>query len=441
MALAAAGIVGVTGTPNAACLIIALSAFTLTAAVCHTELAKRRPDVGRLTGYYLLISVGGALGGVFSALLAPILFLGPWEYPLLLIAACLLRPPPLPARRGENWAIRGDLLLPVALTTLTVALLWAVNAAAPEVLRAMARVASIVVPGVALLWFAKRRVRLAMALAGFLLFPALVDVSDTLIMTRSFFGVHRVRRLPNEDLVVLQHGTTIHGVQSTRPGEELTPLGYYDRVGPFGRVFAALGRRASPITAVSVLGLGTGVLGCYARPGEVWTFREIDPVVERLARDDRWFHFMADCGNHPSVVLGDARLTLTADTAARYDLVIVDVFSSDSVPVHMLTREALALYFARLKPGGIVLFHVSNRYLDLTPVVTRLAAEAGAPVRHLLVPPVGATRRRIGAEVVAVAAPGGELNALAADGWDVPQPGPVLWTDERSDILGAIRWR
>jgi spermidine synthase len=190
-----------------------------------------------------------------------------------------------------------------------------------------------------------------------------------------------------------------------------------------------------------VLGLGTGVLGCYARPGEVWTFREIDPVVERLARDDRWFHFMADCGNHPSVVLGDARLTLTADTAARYDLVIVDVFSSDSVPVHMLTREALALYFARLKPGGIVLFHVSNRYLDLTPVVTRLAAEAGAPVRHLLVPPVGATRRRIGAEVVAVAAPGGELNALAADGWDVPQPGPVLWTDERSDILGAIRWR
>ncbi len=441
MALAAAGVVGMTGTPNASGLIIALSAFTLTAAVCHTELAKRRPDVGRLTGYYLLISVGGALGGVFSALLAPILFLCPWEYPLLLIAACLLRPPPLPARRGENWAIRGDLLLPVALTTLTVALLWAANAAVPEVLRAMARVASIVVPGVALLWFAKRRVRLAMALAGFLLFPALVDVSDTLIITRSFFGVHRVRRLPNEDLVVLQHGTTIHGVQSTRPGEELTPLGYYDRAGPFGRVFAVLGRRASPITAVSVLGLGTGALGCYARAGEAWTFHEIDPVVARLARDDRWFHFMAGCGNHPSVVLGDARLTLGADTAARYDLVIVDVFSSDSVPVHMLTREALALYFARLKPGGIVLFHVSNRYLDLTPVVARLAAEAGAPARHLLVPPVGATRRRIGAEVVAVAAPGGELNALAADGWDAPAPGPVLWTDERSDILGAIRWR
>jgi hypothetical protein len=440
MALAAAGLVGLSGTPNAAGLIISLSAFTLTAAVCHTELAQRRPDVRRLTSYYLLISVGGALGGVFGAVLAPGLFLGPWEYPLLLIAACLLRPPPLPAR-GENWAIRGDLLLPVVLTALAVSLLWAASPANPEALRPAALVASIVVPGVALLWFAKRRVRLAMALAGFLLFPALVDVSDTLMMTRSFFGVHRVRRLPYEDLVVLQHGTTIHGMQSTRPSEELTPLGYYDAAGPFGRLFAVLGRRASPITAVSVLGLGTGGLGCYARPSEVWTFREIDPVVERLARDDRWFHFMAGCGNHPAVVLGDARLSLAADTAARYDLVIVDVFSSDSVPVHMLTREALELYFARIKPGGIVLFHVSNRYLDLTPVVARLAMDAGAPARHLLVPPVGSERRRIGAEVVAVAAPGGELDALAADGWDAPQPGPVLWTDERSDILGVIRWR
>lgn len=192
MALAAAGLVGMSGTPNAAGPIISLSAFTLTAAVCHTELAQRRPDVRRLTGYYLLISVGGALGGVFSAVLAPVLFLGPWEYPLLLLAACLLRPPPLPAPLGENWAIRGDLPLPVALTALAIALLWAASPASPEALRPAARVASIVVPGAALLWFAKRRVRLAMALAAFLLFPALVDVSDTLMMTRSFFGVHHL---------------------------------------------------------------------------------------------------------------------------------------------------------------------------------------------------------------------------------------------------------
>ncbi len=440
IAFVAAALAGFTGARNLASLLISLGAFTFTAAVCHTELARRRPDVRRLTDYYLLISVGGALGGIFSALVAPVLFLGPWEYPLLLIAACLLRPPPASVRLGEDWAIRGDLLLPVALTALSTALVWAASSAGPEGLRSAARAASIIVPGTALLWFARRRVRLALSLAGFLLLPAYVDASGSLIMVRSFFGVHRVRSLINEDLVVLQHGTTIHGMQSTRPGEELMPLLYYDRAGPFGRLFAVLEKRALPITAVGVLGLGTGALGCYARRGEAWTFREIDPVVERLARDDRWFHFMGGCGNHPAVVLGDARLTLAADTAARYDLIVIDVFSSDSVPVHLLTREALAQYFARLKPNGIVLFHVSNRYLDLTPVVARLAADAGAPVRHLLVKPVGSDLRRIGAEVVAVGAPGSELDGLAADGWDLPQAGPVLWTDERSDVLRVIRW-
>ena len=139
-------------------------------------------------------------------------------------------------------------------------------------------------------------------------------------------------------------------------------------------------------------------------------------------------------------MLGDARVTL-ARSPNRYDVLIVDVFSSDSVPAHLLTREALALYFARLNPGGAVLFHVSNRYLDLAPVVARLAVDAGAPVRRLRVPTTAPSVRDSGAEAVAVAAPGGDLDALAADGWEIPQPGPVLWTDERSDILGVIRWR
>jgi len=232
IALAAAALAGLTVAHNVAGLFIALSAFTFTAAVCHTELARLRPDVRRLTGYYLLVSLGGALGGAFSALLAPVLFVGPWEYPLLLIAACLLRPPARPVRQSEDWAIRGDFLLPVALTALATALLWAASATESGALRSAANVASFAVPGMALLWFARRRVRLAMALASFLLFPAFVDASGALMMARSFFGGHRVRSLPDEDLVVLQHGTTVHGMQSTRPGEELMPLLYYDRAGP-----------------------------------------------------------------------------------------------------------------------------------------------------------------------------------------------------------------
>lgn len=442
-ALAGAALCGLINVPIAIGIPISLSVFALTAAVCHTELAQRRPDAAHLTGYFLFISLGGSLGGLFGALLAPLIFPGPWEYPLLLVAACLLRPPPspLPTRAQENWAIRGDLLLPVALTALAIALLWVAGPAGPEALRPVARIAAIALLGIALLRFSRRRMRLAMAMASCLLFPAFVDTSDTLAIKRSFFGVHRVRSLPNENLIVLQHGTTVHGMQSTRPGEEFAPIGYYDASGPFGRLFATLARRESPITSVGVFGLGAGGLGCYAKPGESWTFREIDPAVVRLAREERWFHFLSGCGNRPSIILGDARLTLAADASSRYDLLIIDAFSSDSVPVHLITREALALYFAHLKPHGIVLFHVSNRYLDLTPVVARLAAEANAPVRHLLVRSRGESLRRIGVELVAVAAPGGELDALVADGWDAPQPGPVLWTDERSEILGVIRWR
>ncbi len=442
-ALAVTGALGIGVAPNALALLAPPVAFALTAAVCHAELAERRPEVRHLTGYFLLISAGGALGGLFNALLAPVLFPIPLEYPLLLVAACLLRPPQaaLPALERAARALRLDVAFPVAVLALALAVLWVANPAGAAGQHRAARLAATLLAGAVLLWFSGRRAPFALLMAGCLLVPGLVGFdADTPVVARGFFGVHRVRLLPAEDLVALQHGTTMHGLQGTRPGEELTPFGYYHRAGPFGRVFAALARRPEPVSAVGVLGLGTGSLGCYARPGEAWTFHEIDPVVERLARDGRWFRFMAGCGNDPAVVLGDARVTL-ANTGNRYDVLVVDVFSSDGVPVHLLTREALALYFARLKPGGLVVFHVSNRYLDLVPVVARLAADAGAPARHLRAVPAVPSRRETGAEVVAVAAPGGDLDALAADGWGVPRPGPVLWTDERSDILGVVRWR
>ena len=418
-----------------------LAAFGLTAAVCHAELARRRPEVRHLTGYFLLMSVGGALGGIFNVLIAPLVFKVPLEYPILLLAACLLRPAaaPLPTPARERWAARGDLLLPFALTVLIVGLLWLATPFAPAVSRPAAGLAVLAVPALAISLFAPRRVRLVLALAPCLLLPPLMDGS--LATARSFFGVLRVKAAAGEDLRVLQHGTTVHGAESLRPGEELTPTIYYRTDGPFGRLFAVLHRRTQPIASVGVIGLGTGVLGCYAQPGERWTFREIDPLVEQFARNQRWFPFLSRCGNDPAVVLGDARITLGADANARYDLLVVDAFSSDSVPIHLITREALALYFRHLRPGGLVVFHVSNRYLDLVPVIARLAVAAGAPVRHLLVQQGPDPLRQTTAEAVAVGPPGGSLDALAADGWDVPAPGSVLWTDERSSLLSVVRWR
>lgn len=443
VALAAAAAAGMTTAANTAALLAPLAAFALTAAVCHAELAEQRPAVRHLTGYFLLISVGGALGGMFNALVAPALFPVPLEYPLLLVAACLLRPSrspaAAPARPGRDTLVNGLLL--VALVALALLLVWSLRPSAPAGLRPLAHGAAGVATALALLRFVRNRTWFTVLLAGCLFAPVAADLSSAPVVERGFFGVHRVRLMPEEELVALQNGSTVHGVQGTRAGEELEPLAYYHRGGAFGRFFAALARRPEPVAAVGVLGLGTGVLGCYARPGEAWTFFEIDPAVERLARDRRWFRHMEGCGNAATVVLGDARLALAARDD-RFDALVVDVFSSDSVPVHLLTREALSLYFSRLKPGGVVLFHVSNRHLELAPVVARLAAEAGAPARRLATPTAdGASLRASGAEVVAVAAPGGDLDALAADGWDVPAPGRVLWTDGRSDLLGVVRWR
>ncbi len=388
IAFAAAGAISLEGRLSAAAMLVPLAAFALTAMVCHTELASRRPAVQHLTSYFFLVSVGGALGGLFNALLAPVLFQVPLEYPLLLIVACLLRPPPpqLQTQARESWAMRGDLLLPTALIILVIALAWAAGPDGPKVLYPASRLAAVMVPGLVLFWFARRRTRLALGLAVCLAIPILGEASGTQLTACDFFGVLRVKQLTREELVVLQHGTTLHGMQSMRKGEELTPFAYYRRAGPFGRAFAALAKRAVPISTVGVVGLGAGALGCYARPGEAWTFYEIDPMVERFARDDRWFNFMAGCGNHPAVVLGDARINLVADAAVRYDILIVDAFSSDSIPMHLITREALALYFGRLKPGGVLLFNITNRYLDLAPVIARLAADAGAPLRHLRLP-------------------------------------------------------
>ena len=421
-------------------LAISLSAFAATAALCHLELARDRPDVAHLTRFFLLISVGGVLGGLVNGLVAPMLFNGPWEYPILLLAAAVFRPSP-PSRARAAPADKPRLMrLIVLLALFAAAVVWAGTPYAPPGIRQTGQTLWIILPALASLLVFRGGRSFGAGIAGLLLLAALEQAHGAELFARSFFGSYRVIERTSEQLTLLQHGTTVHGAQGMATSEAAIPTTYYHPGGSFGRLMQVMDARMPASASVNVLGLGTGALSCYARPGETWQFREIDPVVERLARDDRHFHFMQRCGAAADIILGDARLTLAA-TDQRYDLIILDVFTSDSVPVHLLTQEALAVYFAHLKPGGIVAFHVTNRYLQLVPVVARLAASMGAAARHIAVPaPQPETFHASRAELVVVALPGGNLDDFAANGWDQPSPGSALWTDDKSDIYSIIRW-
>jgi spermidine synthase len=409
-----------------------LALFFVTAMVCHGELARRRPPASGLTEFYLCVSLGGVLGGVFAALVAPALFPDIWEYPLLLVAACLVRPPSAERKGG----LRGDLVCFLVLAACLFTLVYTGTVAGRLAAPVLA------VAGLMLLRLSERRWWFAVGVGAFLLVEYTVAAGAVTESARSFFGVHRVKLMEQGSVRVLEHGTSIHGAAYIAAGRETTPLTYYSREGPFGRFFTAIANRR-PQT-IGVVGLGIGELVCYAQPGQRWTFHEIDPLVEKIARDTRYFHSLERCGDGAAnVVLGDARLTLQDVPDAHYDVLVIDAFSSDSIPLHLLTREALALYQRKLAPNGVILFHISYRYVDLRPVLAALVADTNSPARRLLdLAPQSTSVARLASEVVAIGRPGHGLDDLpTADGWRdmAATPRGPLWTDTRSDIVGSIR--
>jgi hypothetical protein len=260
---------------------------------------------------------------------------------------------------------------------------------------------------------------------------------------RSFFGVHSVLVDDTGAFRVLMHGITIHGAQYIAPEKRTQPTTYFHADSPVGQVFSVLGRDGS-LKRVAVIGMGTGTLACHRAPQREWTFYEIDPVVVKLAQDGRHFDFLARCAPDARIVVGDGRLSIARAPDAAYDLIVIDTFSSDAIPAHMVTREALALYFRKAAAGGVVAFHVTNQYLDLLPVLARLAADAGlaayipGPRMDLQLDDRLAA---LPSSWVAVARDAARLAPLAADeGWiPMPAPGPGrLWTDDFSNILSAI---
>ncbi len=420
-----------------------LAAFFAAALLCHGELAEDRPDPRHLTEFYLWMSTGGVLGGAFTALVAPLVFTSVVEYPLMLVLACAL------GSRSSSAGTRKralDVFLPLTLGVLAVALVAALQAHALG-LEPAAIGPVFGVLGLVCLTFARRPLRFALGVGVLLLAGTLYHGQEGRLQyaERSFFGISRVTLDPTGRYRLLMHGTTLHGMQALDPARRTAPLTYYYPTGPLGQLFAALGGTAAT-RSVAVVGLGAGSIACYGHVGEHWTFYEIDPTVLRIAADPRYFTFLRDCPPELHVRLGDARLSLAA-TDSRYGLIILDAYSSDAPPIHLLTLEAVRLYLARLAEGGLLIFNVSNRHLDLEPVLGSLARAAGLQSLTRDDARVDDAERYLGKTeshwVVMARAPT-DFGPLRTDPRWRPARAPVgaaVWTDDFSDLLSAFRWR
>jgi hypothetical protein len=304
-------------------------------------------------------------------------------------------------------------------------------------------------PAVLCYTFVDRPLRFALGVSAFLLGGLVYTGAQgrPLHSERSFFGVLRVTVDPAGKFHQLVHGNTIHGrqfIEGSRRGE---PLSYYHRAGPVGHFFRALQPRLQG-ARIGVVGLGVGAMAAYAQPDQTWTYYEIDPAVKRLACDPAHFTFLKDCrAGPPEILLGDARLRLREAPDAAYDLFVLDAFSSDAVPVHLLTREALRLYLAKLTPHGLLLLHISNRYLDLKPVAANLAHDAGLVCRCREDLGLTAAEKADGkdpSQWVAMARSREDLGQLNRSVQWLPlagRPKVALWTDDFSNILSIFKWK
>ena len=415
------------------------------AMVCHGELARSRPSAKYLTEFYLWVSAGGVLGGIFNALFAPLVFSSLAEFPLALVLAAALRPP-IDIVKDTPRARKLDYLLPIALGVCVASLILALQA---EGLKPGLSL-NILVFGYSMVWclsFGKRPLRFALGVAALILASRVYigPFGHILRTERSFFGVYRVATDDTHRFHLLFHGGTTHGIESLDARRACEPLAYYTRTGPIGQVFAAY--RGNLIERqVAIIGLGAGVMASYQEPGQEFTFYEIDPLVEQIARDPRYFTYLSGCATQARVLLGDARLSLRDAVDGRYGMIVLDAFSSDSIPTHLVTREALRIYLRKLSPHGVLAFHISNRSLDLRPVLGNLVQDAGLVGLVNLDTAVSENDTLNGklASIWAVMArTRGDLAALLRDPrWQpLPAASPArLWTDDFSNVVSIIKF-
>jgi SAM-dependent methyltransferase len=428
---------------------VGLGVLLVVAIALHTCLYRLRPAPDRLTGFYLAMSAGGVLGGIFCAIVAPLIYDWAYEHPILMLAAALL----VGQRPLFAWAGSMPRGLGWALLAAAFALSWAGDMRAPDWIdKNWAAIFSVAIALLALL-FVGRRIPFALAFLALMLSYGgwqKLRQSGEGVRTRSYFGIYTVNTRHFPPARILTHGTTLHGVQSMLPGEALLPTSYYARGSGVGHALASAPVLYGPAARIGVVGLGAGTLTCYALPTESWRVFEIDPAMVRIARTR--FTFLRSCAPQAKIVLGDARISLARTAPHSLDILAVDAFSSDAVPMHLLTREALGVYRRALAPNGLLLVHISNRYLNLAPVLAAAAQKDGwAAAGFNYEPSIEGFAHNLSISIwIAMSPDPAALQRLEdASGpdrakWETlrPRPGFAGWTDDHASILPILEsWR
>ncbi|WP_371395384.1 fused MFS/spermidine synthase [Fretibacter rubidus] len=424
-------------------IALSLVCYFIIALYCHGRLAEARPEAARLTEFYIWMSVGGVLGGVFNALLAPVIFPNVYEYLLVLILAQF-------AVKSKN-PQSSEVIKAKALTLAKFAVPAAIIFAVLNAFNVDMRLNAVLSGGLALFGLNRMRGQGKTFFIDFAILIALVAILPRfyhapILTDRSFFGVMHVKEVPSEFGTVhsFVHGDTVHNYQFRDPELRKIPLAYYAPGNTFDMAVQAA-RVKTPDLTIAMVGLGAGAMACYEKPGDSWTYYEIDPAIVDMAKNPKYFSFMSDCSYENDVRIGDARMTLEALAPMSQDMIVIDAFSSDTIPTHLLTREAMDLYISRLKPDGVIFFHTSNRVMDVASVVVRLADDAGFESRYI-------SRRNFDGKLYAefqmpstgvIMGPKDRIEAATAgiSDWKAFQPSPSVkvWSDDYSSIIGALK--
>lgn len=462
--LVAIPIVTYAKTPTIPIVGIHLSALLILATTCHGRLASLRPGTAYLTEFYLWMSIGGLLGGIFNSLIAPVIFPAVLEYQLAIVAAVLLRPRPVVSdvkgatSPSDELALR-RLIFDLACVLAVAGYLYGINMylnntktkfdpTTVQILQAGIPAIACIVTLLGVQRFGEGTRRFALCLGAMLLagFAQMIFAGGNLLhIERTFFGVHRVFTDRQNAYHTLLHGTTKHGVQAVYKGAPLMPTTYYHPTGPIGQILQE-DKLESRFKRIAAIGLGAGSIAAYNENGCEMTFYEIDPAVVAIAQHKEFFTFLQPENVRGTInfSIGDGRLNIQQAKDGNYGMIILDAFSSDAIPVHLLTREAIALYLSKLQPDGIIAMHISNLYFDLEPVVRTLAADAGlvSYIRHDTV--VGKAQQDSAKAPSVWVVMARNREALGPLGYDArwvkmnAQASDPLWTDDYANVLGVM---